>query len=469
MQKLVFPLLLLALAALPTLAAWQGLIVVPDGTLIRSALHISLWLASAFLLARTAHLSVHHTFRRRLNRVPPRLLVDLITGVIWLITLSIMSVVELGVSPSAALATSGVLIAVIGFAVRSLLADLFYGLTMAVERPFEIGDWVKLSDTTVGRVDEMTWRAVELVTSDNLKVVVPNSKLAMEQIVNFDQPQPYWRRRQVVTLGHDVSPGEVQRMLTSAIEQVAESATIPREPDARIVSWDERGVDWELRYWLPDYFTSAEVGQRVHEAFLNNMRFAGIRVPRRREEVFVAELNAERNAEHAVADQWIDHVDLFAPVPEKERLALQERAYTQELTRGDLVVRQGEAGSSLFVIQRGAFEVLIETPQGGSERVGTMGSGAVFGELSLLTGAPRSATVRALTDGLVHEITKDSLTSLLERNADLARQLATILAERQMADEQRDASTSPSQLESDRRGRIATLMDNARTFLRIPV
>ena len=467
MPKLVLPLLVIGgltvlLSAISSLGL-EG----PVADTIQPILRVVLWLSGALLAGRLATVLIEQSFARRSGRQPPKLLSDLIAGLIWIAMLTALSVVEFGVSPSAALATSGVLIAVVGFAVRSLLADLFYGLTMAIERPFEIGDWIQLAEGDVGRVVEMTWRAVKLVSPSNNKIVVPNAKLATEQIVNFDQPEPYWRKSFNLILSYEVPPRQVKQILETAVREVPASAGVPRTPETRIVGYHEQGVEWELRYWLPNFDTASETGHRIHEALLQSMQFAGIRVPRPREEIFMAELVSERASDKSGSEQWIHRVELFAPVEIAERTALQKNARRLDLKPGDEVVIQDEEGSSLFVIQQGSFDVLIREQDGSFVHTGNMGPGSIFGELSLLTGSRRSATVRAATHGIVFEITKDQLEPLITSQPDLARQFAGVLADRRLSDSLRNGSKDEGTLEDARRGIVTNILNGAKSFFRI--
>jgi CRP-like cAMP-binding protein len=338
---------------------------------------------------------------------------------------------------------------------------------MAIERPFEIGEWVRLADGSTGRVEEMTWRAVKLISPENLKIVVPNAKLAMEEIVNFDQPERFWRKRHTLVLGYEVPPRQVSELLATAIREVPESAGIPRKPEARIIGYEEQGIEWELRFWVPDFDSGPEVTQKIHEALLRNMRFAGIRVPRPREEVFVAELMSERDSDRVSSESWIHHVELFQPLSAAEREQLQAVAHRQTVQPGTEIVRQGEAGSSLFVIQQGSFDVLIQEEENAAEIMRTMGPGAIFGELSLLTGSPRSATVRAATGGTVFEITKADVEPLLNDRPELAREFAEVLADRRLADAERTSNGVPESREEERRGIVANILNGARSFFRL--
>ncbi len=466
MNSLVVPIALFACGLAAQLAAGASDWPIPSG--IHLTFAVFLWLTTTFLIARSAVALTRFNFQKKTQRPPPELLGDIIAGTIWIIGFCVIAVVEFGVSPTAAAATSGLVIAVVGFAIRSLVADLFYGLTMAIDRPFEIGDWVQLSDGSIGKVVEMTWRAVKLVTRENLKLIVPNTKLAVEQIANYDQPETFWRKSQYVVLGYEVKPDKVRELLQAAVAEVPESACIPREAEALMIELTEQGIQWELRYWLPDFSSAAEVGQRVREAFLRNMTFSGIQIPRRREEVYVGALDEERQQEQTLSENWIDQVALFAQAPQEVRTRLQ-RAAQQHRYEGDAaIVTQGEPGASLFIIAHGACNVIIGG-EGAAEKVGAIGAGSVFGELSLLTGSPRSATVRTVTPTVVYEISAGDLAPVIESHPELATTFATVLADRQLADAQREQLRSQSQLDAERAGMIASLVDGARNFFRINV
>jgi small-conductance mechanosensitive channel/CRP-like cAMP-binding protein len=464
MNSLLVPIVLFACALGAALAVSGADVSLPAGAHLASTLLI--WLTGTFLTARITVALTRFSIQRKTQRPPPKLLGDIIAGAIWVTAICVIAVAEFGVSPTAAAATSGVVIAVVGFAIRSLVSDLFYGLTMAIDRPFEIGDWVQLSDGSIGRVVEMTWRAVKLVTRENLKLIVPNTKLAVEQIANFDQPETFWRKSQYLVLGYEVKPEEVRRLLQAAVAEVPESASIPREPEALMIDLTEQGIKWELRYWLPDFSSAAEVGQRIREAFLRNMTFSGIHIPRRREEVYVGQLDAERKQDQSTSANWIEQVALFASAPAQVKSDLQSAARQRSFDGGTAIVSQGEPGSSLFVIAHGACDVLIGG-EDGTEKVGAIGAGSVFGELSLLTGSPRSATVRAATPTVVYEIAKDDLAPALEAHPELATTFATVLADRRLSDAHRDQRRSQAQLDAERAGIIASLVDGARSFFRI--
>ena len=151
------------------------------------------------------------------------------------------------------LTTSGIIIAVIGFALRNLISDVFTGIALGLERLLKIGDWIEFDQGEPGRIVEINWRASRLVTADEISVVVPNSQLATAAFRNYSTPQKYWRDKFDIVLPYDVTYRQAERILLSAVAQVPDSANIPRKPDVLIGDYLERGTTWRLRYWVPDY------------------------------------------------------------------------------------------------------------------------------------------------------------------------------------------------------------------------
>ena len=102
---------------------------------------------------------------------------------------------------------------------------------------------------------------------------------------------------------------------------------------------------------------------------------------------------------------------------------------------GDTVIREGDAGESLLVITTGLVNVTRNNPRGKQVSVSRLGMGQCIGEMSLLTGRPRSATVQSVTDSEVVEIPKDSMNALFEKRTDLIDELARTMSERRAAEE----------------------------------
>jgi CRP-like cAMP-binding protein len=126
--------------------------------------------------------------------------------------------------------------------------------------------------------------------------------------------------------------------------------------------------------------------------------------------------------------------------------------------KGQVLVRQGEAGQSLYLLAEGALDVTVAPPEGPPIALDRLLPGAVFGEMSLLTGQPRSATVVAATDGEVYEIDKGHLDPILRERPSLAEALGAVMAERQARNAERrraaDLPAQPAPSRDDLMGRL---------------
>lgn len=128
------------------------------------------------------------------------------------------------------------------------------------------------------------------------------------------------------------------------------------------------------------------------------------------------------------ARELLARVPFFSEVldpGELDRLALAARR--EEFDRGAVIVREGDRGDSLFVIESGSASVTVS---GRSQTVATLGAGGVIGEMSLLTGAPRSATVAALRPVVAYRIGKAQLQPILDRSPSLYERFAAMAESR---------------------------------------
>jgi CRP-like cAMP-binding protein len=128
---------------------------------------------------------------------------------------------------------------------------------------------------------------------------------------------------------------------------------------------------------------------------------------------------------------------VFAPLTDTERDQLAARVRPIALGPVERIIVQGRPGSSLFVLADGTLEVLRRQPDGVDLPVGTLAAGAVFGEMSLLTGEPRGSTVRSVDDAVVYEIGKDAFRPVLEARPAIIDELAALMQQRERENQRR--------------------------------
>ncbi|MCG5243784.1 mechanosensitive ion channel family protein [Azospirillum doebereinerae] len=398
---------------------------------VEMAVAAAAWLAVAWLGSRL--LDALATGNGRQGRPPriPRLLSDLLRALLYGVALLAILAFVLGQPVTGLLATSGVVIAVLGFALRNMIADIFSGIALNIEHPYRIGDWIELAPGAAGQVDEINWRATRLITSEGTALIVPNGIVAGSRFTNFSSPERRFRVAIPILLDQEVPVARAKRVLLSAL-LCAEGVLPDPRPDVVVEALTPNGVAYQARFWLDDYAHLTAGRDAVATVLLEHLGRAGIDLARPKREF--RPRRAPVPVPGALRRSLLRQLDLFAAFDDSEIAELGQAMRRRHLLAGDTAVHQGEDGESLFVIAEGVFDVQLAGEQG-PVRLNRLRPGDVFGEMSLLTGQPRSASVVACTDSVVFELDKSHVDPVLRRRPELARQLAELMAQRQTRNE----------------------------------
>ena len=296
--------------------------------------------------------------------------------------------------------TSAVGAVVVGFALQDTLGNAFAGLALQSEKPFRVGQWIRVGEFE-GRVAEVTWRATRLRTRAGNLVVLPNNIIAKEAITNFSEPVAPTRLELVVGASYLSTPGEVKTAILEAIAKVPRALAVPA-PDALLDAFDASAINYRARFWVNDCEFDDEGRDEVRTAIYYAFARRGIEIP------WPIEVGYEREwpepdeaTKRRQREEMLGGVDLFASLSPEQRREIAAVTSTRIYGDGEAIVRQGEPGQSMYVLCSGRAVVLLEPER---QEVATLEKGEYFGEMSLLTGEPRSATVTARGDAVVLEI-----------------------------------------------------------------
>jgi small-conductance mechanosensitive channel/CRP-like cAMP-binding protein len=385
----------------------------------------------------------------------PRLARDIVRG-LALITLIVAAVNQIfGVPLNSLVISSTVASAVIGLALQDLLRNVVAGIALQVERPFAPGDWLLFGDQTA-KVLEMSWRATRMVTVDNTHIIVPNANLAQAQIANYTLISPVQALHVQIALAPDHPPNRVKAALAAAA-LAAEGVLSDPPPAIRLVAYGEYSVTYDIKFWMHGFERYTETRDAVMTSAWYYVRRAGFRLPTPPRELYVHPADPRNRAddearEHERAAAALAAVELFSLLRPDELATLAARCERQTFGRGEVLVRQGDIDDTLYVVRRGRVRVEAAAEQGGAAvLVSELGAGDFFGELALLTGAPRRATVMAVEDTEALIVRRDTISPLIERNPALAEGLSTVLerraAQRQSALAAADSAAADSAAE----------------------
>jgi small-conductance mechanosensitive channel len=307
--------------------------------------------------------------------------------------------------------TSAVSAVVIGFALQDTLGNAFAGLAIQSEKPFHVGHWVRVGDHE-GRVAEVTWRATKLRTKSGNFVIVPNNVVSKEAIINYSEPAAPTRLEVEVGASYLVPPNQVKAAILEAVRHCSRVLEAPA-PDVVLLSFDASAINYKARFWVEDYERDEAARDQVRTAIYYTFQRHNIDIPWPIQVQYDRPLPVDDPAARlAQEEQVLSGVDLFATLTTEIRHELAMSAPMVVYGGGEAIVRQGEPGQSMFIVAQGTVSVVLEPDR---REVARIEKGGYFGEMSLLTGEPRSATVLAVGDVTVIEI-----------NADLFRRLAAI-------------------------------------------
>ncbi|OFZ19659.1 MAG: hypothetical protein A2X94_16505 [Bdellovibrionales bacterium GWB1_55_8] len=250
--------------ASPRIAAYVGFAAIASGTII--FVKVSRILLFEYLFLSHMRVGV------------PLLIVNLFTLVLSLVLSGWIATDVFGVRLTPLLATSAILSLVLGLALQDTLGNLFAGIALQFDKPFEIGDWVEIQhegQKWIGEVREVSWRATVLLAFGEELVTIPNRIVGQAQVSNFAARERPFVRRQTFRLPYG-SPVDAakQAMVLSALA----TAGVRKEPLplAMVSELAESWIEFRLIYFIDDYATQYIIADRVIQSVLAGLQRIGV-------------------------------------------------------------------------------------------------------------------------------------------------------------------------------------------------
>lgn len=376
--------------------------------------------------------------KRRRGRETPRLVQDLVTILIVAMSVAVGLWWQEGLTLTGIAATSLGLAAAIGVALQPDIQDVFSGLAMNYEDTCQIGDWVAIlipsQPDMVGRVSGLSWRSTFLTLEDGSRASVPNHIFTSNLVLNYSRPRTPRQLEVKVGIDMRVPSDRVVDMLRGETFKAVRAKGLSREPAPEVLLTEitqDAGI-YTVRFWyFPDIITAMPAKSIVLLALQKVVLQHELPMPVTQIEVTPAPDVIATLGEGEVRDA-LSHADLFrTTLDDDQRGMLAECCRRMEMAPGTVLMRQGDPASAMYILLEGAVSVAIDTPTGMQE-VAVSAAGDVVGEMSLMTGAPRTATVTALTKLRSLEVDKQAIETLLKSSPDLFQEFSRVLAQRQM-------------------------------------
>jgi len=330
------------------------------------------------------------------------------------------------------LAPSAILSVVLGLALQDTLGNLFSGLALRAEQPFEVGDVVDLGSYSgqkdhIGQVVQIGWRSIRIQTFRNEILTLPNAAISKGIVKNLSQKGLNIGVETEFLISYEMPPNKVR---TEVLETIDEISFVVKEPSpfCRVKAFEDSAI----RYLVRVFTTSIDRYMLVRDELLTRLwyRFErnGIEfgIPRR---IVHADIVAKEEEKHTASpspQSLLDNVDLFASFSPPERSKLAKSALERRFGRGEEIISAGEEGHTFYLVASGRVSVRMST----GVELAQLSKGQYFGEMSLLTGEPRTATVVAMEDSVLLEFGRKCFAEHFANNPQLTESLSKLLAKR---------------------------------------
>ncbi len=353
-----------------------------------------------------------------------------------------------GLSINSIYISTGALAAVIAFAMQRTLGDLFSGISLSVEHPFRIGDWIELENGTQGEVRDVNWRATRLRGWDNATIIVPNGELARQTFRNLHGSNHRYSPWYDVFLPAEIDPRFAKTLLLDAALKCKKTLSSP-PPAVRLVN--SGTTPYKYMVWL--HFETYPAMFAGREEFFRNLHYA-LRNAGIQSAPPVQDLRILRGVRPEADPPSIRHamrgLDFTSLFNEEEIEALIERSYVELIDAGSTILAEGDVASSVDVILSGVIETSVSDTRGRQRTLRPLSSGEYFGLASMLMDAPSFQSFTTSTDVNLLRIDLACLRKIAGDRDELIAGFAEIVNHRMgVADtvrKSRDQSTSAKRL-----------------------
>jgi len=381
-------------------------------------IHAALSLLNAILFGQVKG----DTWRSRV----PKLLIDLFRLFLVLLGGAIVLATVWNADLAGVVTALGVSSIVIGLALQDTLGSITSGIALLFERPFTVGDWLRVGDL-VGQVIDINWRAVRLQTFESEMVIIPHKLISSEIIRNFSQPLRLHAERIRIGFSYNDPPNLAKQVLhATALE--TQGILLQPEPQIFTVSYDDSAITYEVKFFIQDYGDLEEIRDRFmsrvwYAAQRNNLT---IPFPFRTLYNFHGPTSRTEGTSKKFTES-LQSIPAFVPLEQSETSESLFRGITlQHFGIGEQVVRQGYVSNALYIIVSGQA-VMTVTDAGEERDILPLKAGEFFGEMTLFSGELSPLSVTAVDDLEVMMISATVVNQMIERQPSFAREISQIL------------------------------------------
>jgi len=405
----------------------------PDGQTVKfvetlfwiCTLHACLSLVNVVVFAETESNSETNTWQSRV----PKLFRDLARFFLVMVGTTIVLSATWEIDLAGLVTALGVGSIVLGLALQDTLGSIVSGIALLFERPFNVGDWLKVGEA-IGKVTDINWRAVRLETIDNYQINIPHLIIGKETITNYSEPIRAHEEEVFLRFSFSHPPNLVKQVLKAT---ALSTPGVLAEPAVEVetAAYEDFGISYRVTFYIEDYQHRLQIRDEFQtRVWYANQRY-NLRIPFPAREIYQAE-NPETRAEQTSSKvtKSLESIPVLVRMEPDSLADLARGAILHNFAAGEEVIREGEPVKALHLILAGKASVTVKTKSEQIQEIFSLSRGDFFGEMALFTGQPSTVSIRAIEDLEVILIYSDIATVLIERKPSLAREIGQIMEAR---------------------------------------
>ncbi|MCK5268592.1 MAG: mechanosensitive ion channel [Spirochaetes bacterium] len=393
-----------------------------------------------FFVILTSIKIIDHTFiedfliKKKKFRIS-RLVRDTIKGGLFIILVLIMLKSVFGVSIEGIGVTAAVATGVIGFALQDTLSSVIAGISISRDKPFRVGDWVKISGIE-GKVEQISWRTTRIQTFNDDYIIIPNHNISKTEIFNFYTPTKSHARLLKIGVDYRHPPEQVKNVIMESIKSTPNVIDIPK-PVVWVVNYNDFSIDYNAKFWINDFSNYPEVENNFYSKLWYNFRRNNIIIPFPIHDVRITN-QVQPLLSQAAQITKVDYTEvrdfeIFKTLNIKDFKVLSKHLVREVYGKDEIILKKGDEGRFLYLINYGS--VLIDkNPENTSSQLFSLNKGEIFGEVSMITGVPITATITTAKETELFKLDRKSFKSVLKNYQTVAQKIGKIIESRKHAE-----------------------------------
>ena len=361
-------------------------------------------------------------YKKRKNLEVPHLIRNIV--VVLAFSISFLSILKnfFNVNLTSLLATSAILSAVIGLAVQDTLTTFIAGLVLTSDHSFELGDTVIIKDI-IGKVVDTNWRTTKLLKAGGGIVSIPNNFLLKEITIN------YMKKSNIVvtikvTASYNDAPNKVKDILLKVAQNNIKVLKDP-EPFVLVSGYGDSGINYELKATIyEEYIKRLLIETELYSSIWYAFKREGVKIPYSVREIVRPHDLIENPPE--ILSSYFQKVGFFNTLKEEDLNKLHQISKLKTYGKNEFIFMQNDPGDSFFIIKSGRVCIILD-----NKEIACLHEGDFFGEMSLLTGNPRNASVKTSEDTELIVIEKEAFKGLIKTNQALFDNVLEFLTKRE--------------------------------------